>query len=414
MLEQEPLETERLNLLDPSARVDPYPLYNQLRAEDPVHWEDALGGWVLTRYEDVMAALHNPLLSPGGGLAAMFSRLSEEEQAETMPIQRHLSLWLGTLDPPDHTRIRSLMNKAFTPRLVETLRPFIQSVADEMVDAVKHTGKMDIVSDLAIPLPVIVIAKMLGTPREDFKKFLKWSMDISNLFGDACANSDIVRAAQNSVQEMTGYLHDLLERRRQSEPQNDLINNFLQAEEMESRISEEEVLANCVMLLFAGHGTITVMIGTHLLVLLQNPETLRALQQDPSLTSRAIEELLRFDSPCQMIRRMATQDVEIGGTQIKRGQLVWLNLGAANRDPQHCPVPHQLDIKRETTAHLGYGASIHYCLGAALSRVETEITINTILRQLPDVRLATDKLEWHPDPTSRALVSLPVVFTPLD
>ncbi len=314
MQEQNRLDAEQLNLLDPRARANPYPLYDKLRAEDPVHWNDELGGWLLTRYDDVMTALHDQRLSPGGGIAGMFSRLNEEDRAETLPLQRHLSMWLGTLDPPDHTRVRSLMNKAFTPRLVETMRPFIQSVADELIDAVKQTGRMDIMSQLAIPLPAIVIAKMLGTPREDFDKFLRWSGSISNLFGDACATSAIVRAAQESVLEMTGYLHDLLERRRRSEPQTDLINNFLLAEEQDSRISEEEVLANCVMLLFAGHGTITVMIGTHLYVLMQNPEVLREVQRDPSLTANAIEELLRFDSPCEMIRRLASEDVEIGGT----------------------------------------------------------------------------------------------------
>ncbi|HEY0431413.1 MAG TPA: cytochrome P450 [Pyrinomonadaceae bacterium] len=411
MLEQKEL-TEKFNLLDPSVRANPYPLYERLREEEPVHWNNDLGGWVLTRYDDVMSALHNPLLSPGGGIAAMFSRLSEEDRKETLPLQRHLSMWLGTLDPPDHTRVRSLMNKAFTPRLVETLRPFIQTVADELVDAVKQTGQMDIVTQLAVPLPAIVIAQMLGTPREDYERFIHWSLSISMLFGDACATPEIVRAAQTSVLEMTGHLHNLLEERRRSEPKNDLINNFILAEGQDNRISEEEVLANCVMLLFAGHGTITVMIGTHILVLLQNPEVLEAVKQNPSLTPNVIEELLRFDSPCQMIRRTATQDVEIGGTKIQQGQLIWLNLGAANRDQAHCPIPEKLDISRSNAGHLGYGAGIHYCLGAALSRVETEIAINTIVQRLPNLRLASNELDWHPDPTARALKSLPVVFTP--
>lgn len=414
MQEQDRPDLAALGLLDPRARANPYPLYERLRAEDPVHWSDELGGWLITRYEDVKKALHDPRLSPGGGIAAMFSRLSEEERAETMPLQRHLSMWLGTLDPPDHTRIRSMMNKAFTPRLVGTLVPFIQSVADDLIDAVKHTGRMDLVADLAAPLPAIVIAKMLGTPREDFDKFLGWSAAISYLIGDACATSSVVKGAQESVLEMTSYLRDLLARRRLAEPQNDLISSFISAEGQDSRISEEEVLANCVMLLFAGHGTITVMIGTHMLIILQNPQVLEALQRDPSLTPNVIEELLRFDSPCQMIRRTATQPVELGGTQIQPGQLVWLNLGAANRDPQHCPFPDKLDITRQPSAHLGYGASIHYCLGAALSRVETEIAINTLLRRMPDVRLATDALEWYPDPTARALMSLPVTFTPFE
>lgn len=413
MLEQESIKTPKFDLLDPSLRANPYPVYEQLRKEEPVHWSEDLGGWVLSRYEDVMTALHDQRFSPGGGIAAMFSRLAQDVRDETEPLQKHLSMWLGTLDPPDHTRVRTLMNKAFTPRLVELLRPFIQAVTDELIDNVKHTGRMDIVSDIAGPLPAIVIAQMLGTPREDYQRFVNWSVGISNLIGDACATPEIVRHAQAGVLEMTDHLRVLLERRRHSEPQNDLINNFIEAESQEGRISEEEVLANCVMILFAGHGTITAMIGTHMMVLLQNPDALEALKQDPSRTPAAIEEMLRFDSPCQMIRRVATQNIQFNDTLIREGEMVWLHLGAANRDQAHCPSPDKLDISRRSPGHLGYGASIHYCLGAALSRVETEIAINTILRRLPDVRLETDQLEWHPDPTARALIALPVLFTPI-
>jgi len=412
MLEQQTLKPAKFNLLDPSMRSNPYPLYEQLRKEEPVHWSEEFHGWVLTRYDDVMAALHDPRLSPGGGFAAMFSRLSEDVREETEPLQRHFSMWLGTLDPPDHTRVRTLMNKAFTPRLVEQLRPFIQAVTDQLIDNVKHTGRMDIVADLAVPLPAIVIAQMLGTPREDYERFIHWSLGIGDLIGDACATPEIVRNAQKSVMEMVEHLRALLERRRHSEPQDDLINNFILAERQENRITEDEVLANCVMLLFAGHGTITAMIGTHLLVLLQNPDVLDKLRRDPSLTPAAIEEMLRFDSPCQMIRRVATQNVQFNDTLIREGEMVWLHLGAANRDQNHCPSSDNLDISRKSPGHLGYGASIHYCLGAALSRFETEIAINTILRRLPDVRLESDELDWYPDPTARALKSLPVVFTP--
>ena len=411
MLEQEEV-TEKFDLLAASVRANPYPLLERMRVEEPVHWNDELGGWVLTRYDDVMKAFHNPLLSPGGGAAAMFSRLSEEERKETLPLQHHLSLWLGSLDPPDHTRVRMLMNKAFSPRLVELLRPFIQAVTDELIDNVKHTGRMDIVSDLAVPLPAIVIAQMMGTPREDYERFMHWSLSIGDLIIDACATPEIVRNAQKSVLEMVDHLRALLERRRHSKPQNDLINNFILAESQEDRISEEEVLANCVMLLFAGHGTIMSMIGTHMSVLLQNPDVLETLRRDPSRTPAAIEEMLRFDSPCQMLRRVATENVQFNDTMIREGELVWLHLGAANRDQDHCPVSDKLDISRKSPGHLGFGASIHYCLGAALSRVETEIAINTILRRLPDVRLESDELEWHPDPFARALKSLPVVFTP--
>ncbi len=413
MLEEETIKTSKYDLLGASTSPNPYPLYERLRKEEPVHFSEDLGGWILTSYEDVMTALHDQRFSPGGGMAAMFLPLEEDVQKETEPLQQHLQMWLGTLDPPDHTRVRTLMNKAFTPRLVELMRPFIQTVTDELIDNVKHTGRMDIVSDMAVPLPAIVIAQMLGTPRQDYKRFLHWSRDITTLVGAVAVTPEIARDAQKSVLEMVDHLRTLLERRRHSEPQNDLINNFIEAESQENRISEEEVLANCVMLLFAGHGTITVMIGTHLRVLLQNPDLLETLRQDPSRTPAAIEEMLRFDSPCQMIARVATQNIQFKETLIREGELVWLHLGAANRDQEHCPFPDKLDISRRPPGHLGYGASIHYCLGAALSRVETEIAINTILQRLPDVRLESDQLEWHPDPTARALKSLPVVFTPI-
>lgn len=402
----------QFNLLDPAVRVDPYPLLARLREEDPVHWDDMLGGWILTRYADIDAALQDPRFSSGGGLAAMFDRLPEETRREISPLRDHLSMWMGALDPPDHTRVRAHMNRAFTPRLVDNQRAFVRAVADELVDAVYETGRLDVINDIAVSLPVIVIAKMLGTPREDRHLYMKWSASLSHLIGSPTPTIEIVRDARATVEEMTGYLGNLIRERRGAPPQNDLITNFIKAEQEDQTLDYEELLANCVMLLFAGHGTITVMIGVSVRVLLEMPDLQQQLREQPALTQRAVEEILRYDSPCQMIRRSVLEDVELHGKTLRKGDMVWLSLAAANRDPEQYPDPGRFDLGRTNIRHLGYGVGLHYCLGAALSRVEDEVVMNTLLERLPDMRLATDHLEWHDDPTARALKSLPVAFTP--
>jgi cytochrome P450 len=270
---------------------------------------------------------------------------------------------------------------------------------------------MDVVRDLAGVLPVMVIAQMLGTPVEDCGRFLQWSADISGVIGNPRLTIDVSVRAQSSVQAMVSLLQGIIDKRRDAPHQDDLIGSFLRAQESGETLDEEELLANCVMLLFAGHGTVTAMITITLLTLLNHPTEMRRVRDDPSLCSAAVDEALRFDSPCQMIRRVALADMEIGDKCISKGQLAWLMLGAANRDPARYADPDCFDIERRERRHLAYGAGIHYCLGAALSRIETETIVNTLLARLDNLRLEPGPLQWYDDPTARALKSFPVEFT---
>jgi pimeloyl-[acyl-carrier protein] synthase len=403
-----------IDLFSPEARNNPYPVYRALQDRDPVHWCEPLHGWLLTRFADVSHALSSPAFSPGGGIAEMFAHLPPAEREEFAPLTRHLSLWMGTLDPPVHTRIRGVMRRAFTPAFLNMLRPFIQGVTDHLLDGPMRRGEIEFISELAAPLPAMVIARLLGTPPEDCERFMMWSLDISNLIGNPGASAESVRQTQRSVLELVDYIARTIAQRRQSAPQDDLISILLAAREPGSEITEEELLANCVMLLFAGHGTITVMLSMAVLVLLTTPDVWEQLRQTPDLTPRAIEEMLRFDSPCQMIRRLAVEDVVMHGTQIRKGQMVWLGLGGANRDPDRYQDPDRFDLDRVIVPHLGYGAGIHHCLGAALSRIETEIVIRTMLRTMSHLRTDPSAIDWHPDPTARAMTQFRLAFDPRD
>jgi len=399
-----------VDLFSPEARHNPYSAYRMLQERDPVHWCEPLQGWMLTRYADISEALSNPVFSPGGGFAEMFAHLTPAEQAEFGPLKRHLSLWMGTLDPPVHTRIRGVMRRAFTPAFLELTRPFIQTVADQLLADPLRRGEIEFVSEVAEPLPAMVIARLLGTPPEDCERFMQWSLDIGNLIANPAASAASVRQTQQSVLELVAYVSRTIEQRRRSTPQQDLISTLLAAGEPGSGITEEELLANCVMLLFAGHGTITVMLSMSVLVFLTTPGIWDQLRAAPELTPRAIEEVLRFDSPCQLIRRLAMDDVEVHGTRIEQGQMVWLALGAANRDRLRFVDPDTFNMNRTIVPHLGYGVGIHHCLGAALSRIETDIVIRTMLRTMPNPRMAADTVEWHPDPTARAMTRLELAF----
>jgi cytochrome P450 len=401
------------SFFDPAVRADPYPFFRRLRETDPVRWDDALGGWMVTRYADVAAVLQDPRWSPGGGMAALFDRMPDGERERVAPLKRHLGLWMGNREPDDHARIRGLMNKTFTPRVVERVAPFVAGTAERLIAAAAPTGHMDVVTNLAGVLPVMVIARMLGTPPEDCDRFLWWSLAIAEVIGNPLLTPEVAVRAQGSVQEMVEHLRRIIDRRRGEPPQDDLISGFLDAAAGGAALAEEELFANCVMLLFAGHGTVTVLITITLLTLLRHPDVLARVRATPSLCGAVIDEVLRFDSPCQMIRRVATTDLQLGARAIRAGELVWLMLGSANRDPERYPDPDRFDIDRTDRRHLGYGQGLHYCLGAAMSRLEAEVVLRTVLDRCADLRLGDGPLAWHDDPTARALKSLPVTFRPV-
>jgi cytochrome P450 len=311
-----------------------------------------------------------------------------------------------SLDPPAHTRMRNLVNKAFTPRVVERMRPHIEEIADELIDALPEPGRLDVVTDLAVPLPVIVIAETLGVPLADRQRFKAWSSDIASTLAGPFQPADVLERAQVASNELADYFRDQIDLRR-SEPRDDLLSALVAAEEQGDLLSEDELLATCVLLLVAGNETTTNLIGNGMLALLQNPDQRRLLQEDPSLLPAAVEEMLRYDGPAQMTSRIATEAMTLRGQQIEPGQVLLALLGAANRDPEQFPEPDRFDIRRANNRHLAFGYGIHYCIGAPLALAETQVAFETLLRRLPEPEPAGEA-QWGASFILRGLKSLPV------
>ena len=399
---------DQYDFLRPEVIADPYPLYHRLRVEDPVHWSDTWECWILTRYADVVSSLRDPRLSNSKRIILYHNQLPETEREEMRPILRHISTWLGFIDPPDHTRLRSLVSKAFTPRMVEAMRPRIQEIAYELLDVVQDRKNMDIINDFAYPLPGTVIAEMLGLPPEDGERFKMWADDIRAFLGTGRAKLDETRQAQRSLREMTDEVSRFVAERHQS-PKEDLISALVAVEESGDVLNEEELLGMCVSFLVAGHET-TDLIGNGLLALLQNPDQLQRLSTNPTLINAAVEELLRYDSPVQRDWGVATEDIEIGGKRISEGQIVLQMLGAANRDPEQFPEPDRLDLTRQGSRHVAFGMGFRSCLGAPLARIEGQVAINTLLHRMPDLQLADKVFDRRENMAFRSLKSLRTTF----
>jgi cytochrome P450 len=395
-------------LLTPEYLADPYRFYQRLRSEEPVYWSDTTHTWLLMRYSDVVAALHDSNLKTGGKPQAHLQHLPEVVQAELEPLQRHYQTWMSFVDPPDHTRLRALVSNAFTPRMLDDLRPRIQQIVDNLLEEAQEVRQMDVIADFAYPLPATVICEMLGLPPEDYRQFHEWSAGLVEFFGTGIPEVDTARRTQRSLLALSDYLRDVFAQRRQH-PKKDLI-SALVGQEAGDSLNEDELFGMCVFLLAAGHETTVSLIGNGLLALLHHPEQMKKLQSDPSLIETAVEEFLRYDSPLQSLARVAKEDLEINGKQILKGQVVRPMLGSANRDPAQFPEPDRLDICRHPNRHVAFGFGIHYCLGAPLARIEGQIAINSFLQRMSHVQLAGESLEWRRNLSNRNPLSLPVVF----
>ena len=431
-----PFKNEALslsNLMHPEVRANPYPFYAQLRSQDPVYWDEEMGFWVLTRYADIASVYMDNRFSRAHGLMSNFQRLSESQQRIAEPVYHSFSKTMFYADPPYHTHLRGLMNNAFTPRRVEQMRPYIQRVVDELLDHVQAQRQMDIIHDLAYPLPVMVIAELLGLPSNDRARFKGWSDDLFAILGTVRRSPQLMEKAAQSLAEMTEYITEL-SRLRRDQPHDDLLSVLLSVvdddEQLEcphphhaksqgspareehpsSQLTQEELVANINILLSTGHETTTHLIGNGVLVLLQHPAQMQKLRNQPGLVPSAIEEIMRFENPVQITYRSAIEDAEIDGRQIHKGDLVNSILGSANRDPERYTEPDRFDITRNEGRHLNFGLGIHFCIGASLVRLEAEIAFNTILRRFPKLELETESLDWQEHPIFRGLKSLSVSF----
>jgi cytochrome P450 len=394
-------------LFNPMSRefiADPYPFYHRLRAADPMHLTP-IGLYVASRHADIVSILRDKRF--GKDFIGRMTRRSGPQILEE-PVYRSMSHWMLQLDPPDHGRLRGLVVRAFTARRVEDMRPRIQAIVDEIIDRVEPRGAMDIIADFAFRLPVTVICDMLGIPEKEREVFFTSSRDGGRLL-DLALLSNAEIAQQNTFNlAMAEYFRRLFDLRRR-EPGDDLTTKLVQAEQDGDKLTNEELIANVILLFGAGHETTVNLIGNGLLALHRNPDQLRLLQNDPSLIANAIEELLRYDSSVQVTGRTTLEDVDdIGGIPLAKGQSVVCLLGSANRDPAVYADPDRLDITRADVRPLSFGGGIHYCVGAQLARIEGEIAIATLLRRLPNLRLDDpDRPDWRQTFVLRGLNKLP-------
>jgi cytochrome P450 len=392
-------------LLDPQILADPYPLYHRLRTEDPVHWDPYLHTWVVTRYEDVLTVLQH----------FSASRTPTPEQLTAMglpklvPFAEVLIRQMLFLDPPAHGRIRLLASKAFTPRRVEALRSHIQDITNNLLDAVQDKRSMDVIADLADPLPAIVTAEIMGLPTSDWKLLTAWSTNFAEILGNFQHNPDGASNVLHTLEELTQYFREAI-REHQKNPRDDLISAFLAAEQEGDRLTEEEVVANSIMVMTGGQETTTNLIGNGMLTLLRHPEQLEQLRANPQLIPTAIEELLRYESPIQYTSRLAPYDLELGEKSIKKRQAVIAVIGAANRDPERFPDPDQLDITRKDNRHLAFSWGAHFCFGAPLARLEGHVAFDTLLRRMPGMKLVPGPASWRANMGFRGLTTLPVTL----
>ena len=398
------------NPLDPAFRIDPYPTYARLRAEDPVHQAE-FGALVFSRYDDCMALLRDPRSSSDGRNSTAYKEAIEQGTVDSeMLIMEEPSFLF--LDPPDHTRLRGLVNKAFTPRVVERLRPRIQTRVDQLLDAAAEQGSLEIIEDLAYPLPVAVICEMLGVPVEDHVTFREWSRQAArSLDPEEALSPEEQEQRRNVIESFRNYFRGLIAERRKN-PQDDLISALIAAEDEGNKLSEQELLSTCILLLIAGHETTVNLIGNGTLALLRHPDQLAKLQGDPSLAQSAVEEVLRYDPPVQFTGRIALEEMEVGGATLQKGQQSVILLAAANRDAAQFPDPDRFDITREGNQHIAFSFGIHFCLGAPLARVEGQIALSTLVRRFDNLALETEAPEYKENIVLRGLAALPVSFTP--
>jgi cytochrome P450 PksS len=404
-------QAQKVDIISSEFKADPFPILAHLRSTEPVFrttLPDKTSVWLVTRYEDV-----HLLLRDGRFAKSRFNAMTPEQLRKlpwVPPMFRPLDRNMLDLDPPDHTRLRGLVHKAFTPRLIEKLQTRVQTRADELLDAVSMNGEMDLISEYALPLPMIIITEILGVPTKDRDKFHQWSKAIVSL-NQFNLNWRAIPAIW-AIWKFNRYLRSFFKVRR-TDPRDDLVSALIQAEEAGDTLSEDEMLAMVFLLLVAGHETTVNLIGNGMLTLLEHPEQMERLRDNPSLIQSAIEELLRFTAPVFMAtERFAREDLTIQGVTIQRGEMILGVIGSANRDEAVFDKPDTLDLAREPNKHLSFGFGIHYCLGAPLARMEAQIGIKTLLACLPNLRLkgSAQSLRWRPSLMLRGLDSLPVKY----
>ncbi|MCZ6557423.1 MAG: cytochrome P450 [SAR324 cluster bacterium] len=398
----------QLDIRNPANLRDPFPLFRRLRAEAPVYWSGSLRGWMVTRYDDVLHILQNPLRYSSERFRKLGPEYSSARPA-VRDVARVLGDWMVLRDPPQHTRLRGFLHNSFTPRTLEAMRPTMQRVVDDLFDRIEAQGSMEFIEDFAFPLPASVIAAMMGVPPEDIPQMRVWSDQLAAYLGGSQDEQDNMEQARQGVMEMSTYFHGLL-KVHEGNPQDDLITLMLQAKPDGDRLSPEEIVSNCVLLLFAGHETTTNLLGNGLFHLLRNPTQYRLLRGRPDLAVSAVEEFLRYDASVPAVLKVAAEDIELGGQEIGQGQVVLPFLASANRDPERFDRADELDVARQDNRHLAFAFGIHFCLGAPLARMEARIAFATLFQRFSNLTLLDEDPPWLPQIFLRGLEALPVGF----
>ncbi len=383
-------QAEKYSLIDPEFLEDPHPVYRRMRQQDPVYWSDAIGAWVLTRYDDVLAATRNPAMSSATAEVTARAQLRGSDPVLASDYIRVSAGMMIMKDGQDHHRLRILGNHAFTPSALERWQSVIERVVDELLDTAIPRGRIDLIEDLTKPLPAIVIAELFGIPPEDREVFHEWSMAGARFFGGAVGDrEEAARAANEATVHQEHYFRDLLEERRRR-PSDDLMSLLLRGQ-ADGRLTADEVCSQCILILGAGHITTMDQLGNTVLALMKNPEQMARLRDDPRLVRLATEEGLRYDGTAQLLQRVARKDMKLRSKTIREGDLIYLALGSANRDPAMFTEPDQFDVGRTDNRHLAFGAGPHVCLGMTLARRELDAALRRLMQRTPRLRFDPER-----------------------
>lgn len=398
-----------IDFSDPLIQANPYPVYERLRAETPVVWNETTNSWLVSRYDDIVAILNDPRIS-SARVDATFRVLPEDVQRELEPLRHVLSQRMLLTDPPTHTRLKNLVMPAFAARTSERRRERIQQICDSFIDQMAEAETFDIMQDFATPLPGWVTGDILGVPVERQQQFSDWSHDQVRIYdrpGTVHDRVAIMRQGQASMLAMKAYLEEIIEQRRR-EPADDVITMLVQAEEAGERLTNDEMVVMVVAILVGGNNSTAHLIGNVMLTLLRHPAALARLRNDPSLIRPAIEEVMRYESPVQATSRVAKEPIELAGQTIEPGSNVHVLLASGNRDEAQFPNPDQFTIDRSPNRHLTFAHGPHYCLGTSLARTIAQTTVLSLLTRFPDLRLASDTPEWNDGFSFRSLKRLSV------
>ena len=391
---------------DPKARADPYPVLGQLRRNDPVHWSPLLKSWILTRYDDVKRALGTGDMSPDR-LTPFYDKLPETTRSTLAEVMRYLTLWIVFRDPPQHTRLRTLVNKAFLPGTINGFRSEIERITARLLDRLPADAEVDLVADFTMQLPALVIMGMLGVPENQLHNIKSWSDDIMLFVGSAQNTTGKYERARRGAIEMAALFRGLVQARRAA-PGSDLLSLLIAARDEHERLSEDELIATAMLLLFAGHETTTNLLSTAVLALMRNRDQYERFVRQPELAGTAVEEFLRYDAPANAMTRIVRIEHEVCGKPLKVGDRVFAIINAANRDEEHFEKADALDIARNPNRHLTFGQGIHFCLGAQLARLEARIALPMLLTRFPEIAPGRDEPVWLDALIMRGLKSLPV------